>query len=166
MCGIFISGLANRFSSFRSRKIISFHGPVSVREHRWNFVKGVLDHLWAILAVYLCIFFQSHSKIGCRRGKVRGKVYEATRDESCFRLEAGLYPKEDRIRQKNSGMRITKGHLWRETSMKSEKGNKVYVCVFVGHGLRSISFVLGVAKKSRVPICSARTSLTYPSSFC
>ena len=38
--------------------------------------------------------------------------------------------------------------------------------VFVGHGLGSTSFVLGVAKKSEVPICSARTSLTYPSSFC
>ena len=44
--------------------------------------------------------------------------------------------------------------------------NIVYVCVFVGHGLRSTSFVLGVAKKSEVPICSARTSLNYPSSFC
>ena len=44
--------------------------------------------------------------------------------------------------------------------------NKVYVCVFVGHALRSASFVLGVAKKSEVPICFARTSLTYPSSFC
>ena len=44
----------------------------------------------------------------------------------------------------------------------------MYVCVFVGHGPRSTSFVLGVAKKSEVPICSARarTSLTYPSSFC
>ena len=42
---------------FRSRKKISFHRPISVREHRWNNVKGVLDHLWAILAVYLCIFF-------------------------------------------------------------------------------------------------------------
>ena len=42
----------------------------------------------------------------------------------------------------------------------------MYVCVFVGHGLRSTSFVLGVAKKSEVPICSARTSLTNPSSFC
>ena len=41
----------------------------------------------------------------------------------------------------------------------------MYVCVFVGHGLRSTSFVLGVAKKSEVPICSARTSLTYPSRF-
>ena len=40
------------------------------------------------------------------------------------------------------------------------------MCVFVGHGLRSTSFVLGVAKKSEVPICSATTSLTYPSSFC
>ena len=44
--------------------------------------------------------------------------------------------------------------------------NKVYVCVFVGHTLRSASFVLGVAKKSEVPICSTRTSLTYPSRFC
>jgi len=42
---------------------------------------------------------------------------------------------------------------------------KVYVCVFVRHGLRSTSFVLGVAKKSEVPIFSARTSLTYPSSI-
>ena len=39
------------------------------------------------------------------------------------------------------------------------------VCVFVGHGLRSTSFVLGVVKKSEVPIYSARPSLTYPSSF-
>ena len=40
------------------------------------------------------------------------------------------------------------------------------MCVFVGHGLRSTSFVLGVAKRSEVLICSSRTSLTYPSSFC
>ena len=44
--------------------------------------------------------------------------------------------------------------------------NKVYECVFVGHGLRSTSFVLGVGKKSEVPICFARTFLKYPSSFC
>ena len=44
--------------------------------------------------------------------------------------------------------------------------NKVNVCVFVGHGLRSTSFVLGVAKKSEVLICFARTFLKYPSSFC
>ena len=42
----------------------------------------------------------------------------------------------------------------------------MYVCVFVGHGLRSTSFFHGVAKKSEVPICSASTSLTYPSSIC
>ena len=29
----------------------------------------------------------------------------------------------------NSGMRITKGYLWQETSMKGEKENKVYVCI-------------------------------------
>ena len=50
--------------------------------------------------------------------------------------------------------------------MKCEKENKVCVCEFVGHGLRSTPFVLGVAKKSEVCICSAGTSLTYPSSFC
>ena len=50
--------------------------------------------------------------------------------------------------------------------MKCEKEDKVYVYVFVGHGLRSTSFGLGVAKKSEVRICSARTSLTYSSSFC
>ena len=44
--------------------------------------------------------------------------------------------------------------------------NKVNVCVFVGHGLRSTSFVLGVAKKSEVPICFARTFVKYPSGFC
>ena len=67
--------------------------------------------------------------------------------------------------KKDSETRIIKGYLWREKSMKAGK-NIVYVCVFVGHGLRSTSFILGVAKKSEVPICSARTSLTYPSSFC
>ena len=90
MCGILISGLANRFSSFRPRKKISFHRPVSVREHHWNLVKGVLDHLWAILAVYFL---------------------------------------------------------------------KVIVKLDVD------AFVLGVAKKSEVPICSASTSFTNPSSF-
>ena len=49
-------------------------------------------------------------------------------------------------------MRITKGYLWRET------------CVY-SSDTASISFVLGVVKKSEVPIYSARTSLTYPSSF-
>ena len=33
--------------------------------------------------------------------------------------------------------------------------NMKCTCVFVGHGLRSASFVLGVAKKSEVPICSS-----------
>ena len=57
LCGILISGPVNRFSSFRSWNKISFHRPVSVREHRLNLVKKVFDHFWAILAVYLCIFF-------------------------------------------------------------------------------------------------------------
>ena len=94
------------------------------------------------------------------------EVYKAARDESCFYLKASLYPKEERKRQKkNSGMRITKGYSVARDVHESWKKIK-YVCVFVGLGLRSTSFVLGVAKKSEVPICSARTSLTYPSSFC
>ena len=72
MCGILISGLAKRFSSFRPRQEISFHRLVSVREHRRNLVKGVLDHLCAILAVYLCIFFERHGKVRYRRWKVCG----------------------------------------------------------------------------------------------
>ena len=42
----------------------------------------------------------------------------------------------------------------------------MYVCVFVGHGFRSTPFFLGVARKSKVPICATSTSLTYPSSIC
>ena len=87
---------------------------VSERLRNRTLVKEVHDHLWAIQAVYLCIFFfKRYSKIGCRHGKVRREVYQAARVDSCFRLEARLYPKEERTRQKNSGMRITKGYLWR-----------------------------------------------------
>ena len=96
-----------------------------------------------------------------RRGKVRGEMYEAARHENCFRLEDFcIQRKKEKDKRKN-----TKGYLWRETSMKCEKENKVYVCIFVGHGLRSTSFVLGDAKKSEIRICSTRTSLTYPSSL-
>ena len=59
-------------------------------------------------------------------------------------------------------MRITKGCGERRPWKLEE--NKEYVCVFVGHG--STSLVLVVAKKREVPICSARTSLTCPYSFC
>ena len=61
---------------------------VSERLRNRTLVKEVLDHLWAILAVYLCIYFLKVSKIGCRRGKVRREVYEAAWVYSCFRLEA------------------------------------------------------------------------------
>ena len=92
---------------------------VSERLRNRTLVKEVIDHLWAILAAYLCIFFLSYSKIRCRRSKVRREVYEAAGVESCFRLEAGLYPKAGRKRHKNSGSRITKGYLWRQMSMKA-----------------------------------------------
>ena len=46
------------------------------------------------------------------------------------------------------------------------KRKQSVVCVFVGQGLRPTSFVLEVAKKSKVRICSARIFLTYPFSFC
>ena len=41
-----------------------------------------------------------------------------------------------------------------------------YMCVYSPDTAFASSFVPRVAKKSDVPICSARTSLTYPSSFC
>ena len=157
MCGILISGLANRFSNFRSWKKISFHHPVSVRKHRWNLVKGVLDHLWAIIAVYLCIFCWSFSKIGCAgkfvgtKGAFTSKLVCIQRKKEKDKKTVGWGSKKDICGE---------GRPW-----KLEE-NKVYVCIFVEHGLRSTSFVLGVAKKSEVPICSARTSLTYPSSIC
>ena len=100
---------AEGFSSLLSGKKISFHRPLSAIELRQNLVKRKLDDLWAILVVYMCIFLKIHWEIGCRREKVRGEVYEAARDGSCFRLEAGWYPKEETKRQRNSGMRITDG---------------------------------------------------------
>ena len=70
MCGILISVLANSFSSLLSGKKISFHHPVSASKPCWNLVKRILDHLWAILVVYVCIFFKINWEIGCRCEKV------------------------------------------------------------------------------------------------
>ena len=129
MCGILISVLANSFSSLLSGKKISFHCAVSASEPCWNLVKRILHHLSAILVVYVCIFFKIHWEIGCRCEKVRGEVHKAARDRSCFRLKAGLYPKEDGKRQKNSGMRITEGYLWQEMFITA--GGKWSVCVYI-----------------------------------
>ena len=68
---------------------------------------------------------------------------------------------------------VSKGRK-KKTKKQWDEGQKrisvarvyLYLCIFVEHALRSTSFVLGVGKKSEVPICSARTSLTYPSSIC
>ena len=129
MSGILISVLANSFSSLLSGKKISFHRPVLANEPCWNLVKRILDHLWAILVVYVCIFFKIHWEIGCRCEKAHGEVYKAARDGSCFPLEAGLHLKEDRKRQKNSGMRITEGYLWQEMFITA--GGKWSVCVYI-----------------------------------
>ena len=118
---------AEGFSSLLSGKKISFHRPLSASELRWNLVKSILDHLWAILV--LCIFLKIHWEIGCWCKKVHGEVYEAARDGSCFRLEAGWYPEEERKRQRNSGMRITDGYLWWEMFMTA--GGKWSVCVCI-----------------------------------
>ena len=123
----FCSG--GRFFKFTVGEKISFHRPLSASELRWNLVQRILDHIWAILVVYMCIFLKIHWEIGCRREKVRGEVYEAARDGSCFRLGAGWYPKEERKRQRNSGMRITDGYLWREMFMTA--GGKWSVCVCI-----------------------------------
>ena len=98
---------AEGFSSLLSGKKISFHRPLSASELRQNLVKRKLDDLWAILVVYMCISLKIHWEIGCWRQKVRGEVYEVAWGGSCFCLEAGWYPKEERKRQRNSGMRIT-----------------------------------------------------------
>ena len=89
MCGILISGLANRFSSFRSRQEISFHRLVSVREHRRNLVKGVLDHLWAILAgIYLCIFFfKDMIKLDIAAGRFVGRCTKRLGTKAAFVLK-------------------------------------------------------------------------------
>ena len=51
------------------------------------------------------IFFKVIVKLDVDAGRfVRREVYEVARVESCFRLEAGLYPKEGRKRQKSSGI--------------------------------------------------------------
>ena len=81
---------AEGFSSLLSGKKISFHRPLSASELRWNLVKRILDHLWAILVVYMCIFLKIHWEIGCWREKVRGEVYEAARD-GCFLVCFGLW---------------------------------------------------------------------------
>ena len=43
---------------------------VSASKPCWNLVKRILDHLWAILVVYVCIFFKINWEIGCRCEKV------------------------------------------------------------------------------------------------
>ena len=100
---------AEGFSILLSGKKISFHRPLSASELHQSLVKRKLNDLWAILVVYMCIFLKIHREIRCRREKVHGEVYEAAQDGGCFRLEAGWYPKEERKRQRNSGMRITDG---------------------------------------------------------
>ena len=62
----------------RGRKSLS-NRPVSVGEHRWNLVKGVLDQLWAILVVYLCIFFKVIVKLDVDAGGSWGGVRSGSR---------------------------------------------------------------------------------------
>ena len=140
---------AEGFSSLLSGKKISFHRPLSASELRWNLVKRILDHLWAILVVYMCIFLKIHWEIGCWREKVRGEVYEAARDGCCFRLEAGWYREEER-KGKETVEWGSQTDICGERCLWQLEENEVYVCVFVRHGLRSTSFVLGDATKSGV----------------
>ena len=87
--------------------------------------------------------------------EVRGEMYEAAPGES----------RKKEKDKKTVGWGSQKD-IYGETRSRRLDENQVHVCVFVGHSLRPLSFVLGVAKKSEVPICSARTSLTNLSSFC
>ena len=59
---------------------------------------------------------------------------------------------------KDSGMRITKGYLWRETSMKGEKENKVYVCIRRTRPSLNIFFLWSCEEE--------QGTRGHPSSFC
>ena len=153
MCGILISGPAKRFWSFLSWKKVSLHGPVSVREHRWNLIKGVLDHVWVKV------------KLDVDAGKFVGRFTKWLGSKAALASKPVCVQRKNEKDKKTVGWGSQKDICGERRPWKLEEC-KMYVCVFVGHGLRSTSFVLGVAKRSDVPIGSARTSLTYPSSFC
>ena len=169
MCGILISGLATRLSSFRSWKKISFHRPVSVREHRWNLVKGVLDHLWTILVVYLCITFKIKVivKLVVDAWRFVGRFTKQLMTKAAFASKpVCIQRKKEKDKKKQwdeDHKRISVARDVHESWKKIK-----WMCVPIRRIRPSLNIFcpVGVAKKSEAPICSARTSLTFPSSFC
>ena len=63
---------------------MSFHRPVSAREHRSNLLKGAFDHLWAILAVYPCIFFKVIVKLDVDAGRFVGRFTKRLGSKAAF----------------------------------------------------------------------------------
>ena len=137
---------------------------VSERLRNRTVVKEVHDHLWAIQAVYLCIFFlKVIVKLDVDGGRLVGSLLSG----SGRQLLSPRSPFASKGRKNETKKQWDEDHKRISLAIDvHESWKNECMCVFVGHGLRLTSFVLVVAKKSEVPICSARTSLTYPSSFC
>ena len=72
--------------------------------------------------------------MGCPRGNVRGDVYEAVRDESCFCPV--FFQRNKRKRQKYSGMRITRIFVARDVHESLKKIKCMCAYSSIGHGLR------------------------------
>ena len=103
MCGILISGLAYRFSKrFSVAEESLFSSSCFAKRASFNLVKEVLDHLWAILAVYLCIFFKVIIKWKVDAERFVGRCTKRLGTKTAF-----LYPKEERKRQKKKHKRIS-----------------------------------------------------------
>ena len=146
MCGILISGLANRFSSFRSRQEISFHRLVSVREHRRNLVKGVLDHLWAILAgIYLYIFFlKDMIKLDIAAGRFVGRCTKRLGTKAAFVSKPVCIQRKKEKGKKHWNEDHKRISVARDAHESWKKIKCMCVCVFLGHGLRSTSLEMRI----------------------
>ena len=64
-------------------------------------------------------FFKVIVKLDVDAGRFVGRFTKRLGSKAAFASKAGLYAKEERKREKNNGMKITKGYLWRETSVKA-----------------------------------------------
>ena len=133
---------------------------VSERLRNRTLVEEVPDHLWAIQAVYIFIYFYILCivKLDVDAGRFVGRFTKL------------LSPRSPSV---SKGRKKVTEKQWDEDHKRISVARDVHeswknecMCIFVGHGLRLTSFALVVAKKSEIPICSARISLTYPSSFC
>ena len=141
---------AEGFSSLLSGKKISFHRPLSASKLRWNLVKRILDHLWAILVVYMCIFLKKFiEKLDVDARRSVGRCTKRLGMDAAFASKpVGIQRKREKGKETVEWGSQT--DICGERCLWQLEENEVYVCVFVRHGLRSTSFVLGDATKSGV----------------